>query len=93
MRYLPLLVVLLCGCANYSAMPIVKYGHTSALTRGAPWDQRDEHTLDTVEAGVTIRSTHSDKVELDVTHGRKYWDGENEQSTSLDVRWYPWGQR
>jgi hypothetical protein len=93
MKYLTLLVVLLCGCANYTAMPMMKYGHTSALTRGKPWNDTDEHTLDRIEAGVTIRPTYSDKVEVDITHGRKYWDGNDEQSTSLDVRWYPWGQR
>jgi hypothetical protein len=82
------------GCANYTAAPMVKVSHTSAITRGEPFNpEQEELSFERLEAGVRIYPTHNDRFEFDVTHGRKWVDGHDEQSTSLDVNWFPWGKR
>jgi hypothetical protein len=71
--------------------PVVIYDHTSALSRGYPFNDQEEWTVDFLGAGITIKAGTRRAWEIDLAHGRKQFDnnGAWEEGSKLAVRWYP----
>jgi hypothetical protein len=70
---------------------VVIYDHTSALSRGYPFNDQDEWSVDFVGAGITITAGKRRAWEIDLAHGRKMFDndGQWEEGSKVAVRWYP----
>lgn len=93
-RYHIALVLMMLACAwqTHAAEvePVCVYDHTSALTRGAPFNKRDERTQDYFGCGITLTLGARKRFEIDITHGRKQIDGlSDEQGSNITVRFYP----
>lgn len=68
----------------------VEYAHLSDLTRGFPFNTKDETTVGYIGGGVTITVGANKRFEIDMSHGAKWFKrGEYEQGSHFAVRYYP----